>query len=213
MSTRVVRALLFTCLGSTLAGCGLFPPLTGTVRSLEGKVENGSYTAPDGSFSLQVPHQDNYELMWLFAKEQAGPDGFYVSFGPAAFDKTIYRCSVSPRASGASTGDLSATCHHLVDVTRPLLEPMTDTPLEVVSERGGDLDGKPAHFIRLKQEAPAGTVATRPAVIVHEACLVRHGDRFAFTWVQTYEGEGWVRRGIDADRFARSVVVLPDRDR
>jgi hypothetical protein len=192
---------LATCLFSS---CGLLPPIGGGVGSLSGKVQDGIYTSPDGKLSVKVPQTDHYELSWMEAKEITSPDSYYVSFGPAAFDKSIYRCSISTKP-GVMTVSMQEACHRLVDQGREQVQSTTNTPLELQEERATTIDGKDAYAMRLSQHAPKGTVANVDATIRHEVCLVQHTDRIVFTWVQTYDG--WPAKGIGADAFLRSVVV------
>jgi hypothetical protein len=189
-----------------LAGCNLFPPLVRGIDALEGKVADGRYTSPDGTLSLRVPQTDSYELRWMQAKEIAKPDEFYVSFGPAAFDQSIYRCGVTRLGTGLGTDvDLRDACHRIVEQTGLQLEPMTHTALETVDERADTIQGQAAYGMHLRQHAPAGTVSNRDTSILHEAWLVRYGDRLTFTWVQTYEGQP--TKGIGAQEFTRSVEL------
>ena len=77
------------------AACNLAP----SSQAIEGTLSGGVYAAPDGSFTVRVPHLDRYEQRWMNMKEVRGPDEFYVSFGPAALDTSIYRLSVVLRRS------------------------------------------------------------------------------------------------------------------
>lgn len=67
---------------------GLFP----APKFLKGDITNNIYTSKEKKFSIQVPHKEgSYEYTYLNIKEQYNEHGTYISFGPAAFDKSIYR--------------------------------------------------------------------------------------------------------------------------
>ena len=92
---------------AALAGCattggdigGLFP----APKFLKGTIRNNIYTTSDGSLSVAIPHKEgSYEYQYMQVKEQYSPQGDYISFGPAALDKSIYRVETSKRVTTES---------------------------------------------------------------------------------------------------------------
>ncbi|MFO1077294.1 MAG: hypothetical protein U1E73_06155 [Planctomycetota bacterium] len=190
------------------ASCGLFP----TPNWLDGKIADGTYSAPDGDFTVKVPHTDAYERTYMAAKERGDDTEFYVSFGPAAFDKSIYRLAVvkSP-VSPLPAGELQRMARGIGGVLSAQLEPMTGEKLVVAGESPATVGSSPAYRISYTQHAPAGTVATDEATILHESYMIQRGDRVYSVWVQTYRWQDATansvsQRGISAYDFADSVA-------
>ncbi|WP_299494556.1 hypothetical protein [uncultured Shewanella sp.] len=97
--------LLFVVLvsgcSSTTGGAigGLFPAPKWT----DGEIRNDRYYAPEGDFSIALPHlEDTYEYRYMHIKEQFSQESDYVSFGPAATDKSIYRVLIINKVSPQS---------------------------------------------------------------------------------------------------------------
>ena len=186
------------------AGCGLVP----TPNWLDGRIADGTYTAASGDFSVRVPFTDSYELTYMAAKDRSNDDETYVSFGPAAFDKSIYRLSVYRRTVvPLPDAELRAAAERLGRELGEQLQAMTGEPL-IVADRGDAAigDGR-AHRMQYRQAAPAGTVATDAATILHESWTVQRGDRLYWVWLQTYEWgvAGPESTAIGARAFAESV--------
>ena len=87
-----------------LSGCtgtgGTLGNLIPLPKIMQGTVENGTYFAPDQSFSIATPHvsegngDETYE--WTYAKvKEGGKEGLqFVEFGPFAFDQNTYSVDV-----------------------------------------------------------------------------------------------------------------------
>lgn len=97
-------AILWTVV---LAGCqstggtigGLFPG----PKLLTGEIAHNRYTSKDKMFSIQVSHSQNtYEYKYMAVKEQYADGGAYVSFGPAAYNKSVYRLEIATRLTPQS---------------------------------------------------------------------------------------------------------------
>ena len=68
--------------------------LASAPKPLKGEIRGSLYTAPDKSFSVIVPHKKKegaHEYANTQIKEEFTGYGAYVSFGPAAFDESVYR--------------------------------------------------------------------------------------------------------------------------
>jgi len=67
-------------------------------QQIEGKIQRNVYTAKNNLFSIAIPHREgSYEYAYMKVKEEFhGEQGAYVSFGPAAFNQSIYRVKWTP---------------------------------------------------------------------------------------------------------------------
>ena len=87
----VCSALMTGC-----AAMGL-PP----VNLIAGKISGDIYTAPDKSFSVELPFRkdaESYERRYLRIQDNRSQDGaFNVTFGPAAFNRAYYRVMIAPK--------------------------------------------------------------------------------------------------------------------
>lgn len=189
-----------------LSGCGLFP----TPNFLDGTIEAGVYTAPDGDFTVRVPHTDSYEQNWMQAKERSNPGEFYVSFGPAAFDQTIYRLSVfTEPVPDLPVSELPRLARQGNAGLADQLRATTGEPLELTNEGPTSIGGSSAYRMQYRQPAPAGTVATEPARVRHDAWMIKRSDRLYAVWVQSYELQSGppeaTNKGLSASEFADSV--------
>ncbi|MGE3174167.1 MAG: hypothetical protein AB7O97_16180 [Planctomycetota bacterium] len=175
-------------------------------RFLDGTIADGAYTAPDGDFTVMLPHPDAYEARWMQAKEVPSDLGLYVSFGPAAFDQSIYRVVVyRERGEPGEQADLARIAHGLAADYSVQLQPMTGEPLVLAAEERAEVDGCPAWCLRYTQAAPAGTLQDEASTIEHVSYTVQRGDRVYSTWVQSCAGYGR-QRGVDAVTFTASVA-------
>ena len=202
----------FTCLALTVLlfapACGLTPP----IRALKGSIQDDRYTAPGGIFSVAVPMQDDYERTWMQAKEVERTDEFYISFGPAAFDQSIYRLSVILREMRPmQPADLVRVSFELSRAAEKQLQAVTGAPLELKEERATTLTGDRAYYMRFRQLAPAGTVSNKATVLRHESLVVLRGSRMFTAWKQSDDSQPGLSDpdAMTLRQFAASVVLAP----
>lgn len=106
----------FVFMGCSTTG-GTIGGLVPAPKFLKGEIKNNTYTAKDKSFSVTVPHKDgSYEYTYMQVKEQYFEYGAYVSFGPAAFDQSIYRLETARRMTpGSQTVSFNEAVPKLVE--------------------------------------------------------------------------------------------------
>ncbi|MBL3676230.1 MAG: hypothetical protein JKP92_01795 [Alphaproteobacteria bacterium] len=206
-----ICAVLLVC---SLAACastggtigGLFP----APKLLKGQIEGDVYTAPDGAFSVAVPYrQGTEEFTYMSVKEQYMPGGAYVSFGPAAFNNSIYRLGVAYRPPGPDSQAVpfgEAAAGGLQEVIGQLQKGY-GAPLVEEDSRPDSIHGRLGHYWRFGQRSPDGRYASGAAVtLTHEAYAVDFGHGVALFWVENPDIPG-SHGGMDARTFAESWVL------
>lgn len=97
----LVGILLISACSSTTGGdiAGLFP----APKFTEGDIRHDRYFSPKDDFSIALPHKEGtYEYRYMQMKEQFSKESDYVSFGPAAMDRSIYRVLIVKKISPQS---------------------------------------------------------------------------------------------------------------
>jgi hypothetical protein len=191
---------------AALTGCVTFgdapPP-----KVLSGSVANDRYTAQDGSFSVAVPHpQDSYEYTYMQVKEMAQQGGQYVSFGPAAYDQTIWRLEVAPAPDQETLASVfdSAFEAEIANYRRQI-EAAGKAPLQFESEGNDAVGGHPSRQRTFTQVVPAGVVISdAPATLTHEVLAVDMQRALVFVWVQRPD-DAHMQGSMSARDFAESV--------
>ncbi|MHB8622745.1 MAG: hypothetical protein ACYC9J_09140 [Sulfuricaulis sp.] len=102
-----VRFVLCLLVIAVLAGRdttgGAIGNLIPAPKFLKGEIKDNIYIAQDKSFTVAVPYKaGSYEYKYMHVKEQYSEYGAYVSFGPAAFDQSIYRIETGKRVTPGS---------------------------------------------------------------------------------------------------------------
>ncbi|MCU7846103.1 MAG: hypothetical protein KZQ93_19890 [Candidatus Thiodiazotropha sp. (ex Monitilora ramsayi)] len=190
MKTFKVTTLLL--LSIVIAGCqstgGIIGGLIPAPKFLDGEIENNIYTSKDKMFSVRIPHiQDSYEYKYMEVKEQYSDLGVYISFGPAAFDKSIYRIETGYRLTPESKQiDVESMLPQMVGSFVTQLENGYGTNLELQSKDKTIINGNNAWHWVWKQNIPAGKhISNRSTVFKHEAYVVELNNIVSLLWVQT----------------------------
>lgn len=180
---------------------GLFP----APKFLAGDIEDSVYTAKNGTFSIAVPHeQGTYEYRYLVIKEEHEENGIYVSFGPGAFDRSIYRIEIAWTMSGKfafdSLDDITPlVIHRYEEQLRP-----QGGPLRLADSRDETINGRDARYLLLTQvlspENPPGYTD-----LTHEVYVIDMDVALAIVWVQMF-GDA-PSYGITPRAFAESFVL------
>lgn len=196
--------------GGTIGG--LFP----APKFLEGKIENNIYTSKDNMFSIQVPHsQGTYEYTHMAVKEQYSNVGAYVSFGPAAFDRSVYRIVTGYRLTPESKNiEVESLLPQMVGGIASQLENGYESKLELQSKDKTKLNGNNAWHWIWTQIIPAGkAISNKSTVFKHEAYVVELGNVVGLLWVQTpTEIIGGREKPITALAFAQSFKENAQQD-
>lgn len=204
------RTALFALAAVWLVGCettgGTLGGLLPTPKFLKGEIRNDIYTAQDKSFSVRVPHKDgSYEYKYMQVKEQYGDLGAYVSFGPAAFDQSIYRIETAKRTSQSKELDKAASAK-IVEGYKAQLQKAFGTAPKEVSSSQETINGRKAFYWQLTQIIPAGKyLNNKEATFAHDVYVMDLEKGAAIVWIQMPETTK--KPAIEARVFAESVVM------
>lgn len=188
--------------GGTIGG--LFP----VPKLLKGEVRNNTYTAQDKSFSVAVPHKNgSYEYTYMQVKEQYSEYGAYVSFGPAAFDQSIYRVETAKRITpGSQNVTFDEAAPKIVENYKAQLKEGYGTAPQVTESRQETINGKKAYFWKLSQVVPAGKyLSNKEATFTHNVYVIDFEKGAAIVWVQIPETT--TKAAMEPRAFAESVAM------
>lgn len=206
------RAVLFVVAMSVVVGCsttggtigGLFP----APMFLKGEIKDNTYTAQDNSFSVAVPHKyGSYEYTYMQVKEQYSEYGAYVSFGPAAFDQSIYRLETGKRVTpGSQNVKFDDVAPELVEGYKAQLENNYGSASQEVESRQETINGRKAYYWKLSQVVPAGKYfSNSTAIFTHDVYVIDVEKGAAIVWIQIPETTN--NAAIEARAFAESFVM------
>lgn len=200
--------LAAVCVGgcSTTGGTigGLFP----APKLLKGEIKNDTYTAQDKSFSVAVPHKNgSYEYTYMQVKEQYSEYGAYVSFGPAAFDQSIYRIETAKRVTlGSQDVKFDDAAPKIVEGYKEQLQKGYGTAPQETESRKETINGRKAYFWKLTQVVPTGKyLSNKAATFTHDVYVIDFEKGAAIVWVQVPETTQ--KLAMDPRAFAESVAM------
>lgn len=204
--------LLFIAATLVLAGCsttggtigGLFP----APKFLKGEIGNNIYTAMDKSFSVAVPHKSgSYEYKYMQVKEQYAEDGAYVSFGPAAFNQSIFRIHTAKRPKpGVETRKFDDIAPLVLEAYNEQLQTGYSSAPQVSVTNKEDIKGRKAYYWKMTQVVPAGKYYNnRDTVLTHEVYVIDFENGVVFVGVQIPEDTR--EPALEPRAFAESVLM------
>lgn len=209
-SRRAILALLVAGVppealasGGTLFG--LFPKL----KRLQGKVKDNTYYAPNGVLQVRLPFAtDSYEYKYMEVREQFTKQTGVVSFGPAAFDRGLYRVEVIERLDGdESKSAFEIGGPQLVDQALTFLEKNFRAPLTEAARDSSPIQGKPTFRATAKQTVPPGLMASNEQMYLHHIFAIHFGKKVAVAVVARPTESFANPPALQAVEFASSIVV------
>lgn len=192
--------------GSTIAGAGSDPAQA--QKPLKGEIRGYLYTAQDKSFSVMVPHKKEgaHEYAPAQIKEEFTKYGAYVSFGPAAFDQSVYRVEALKETVSGKKTNLDEIAPKLIEDYKAQLQKDYESAPRKTESRQETISGRKAYYWELTQVAPAGKYANNKATaITHDVYIINFDKGAAIVWVLIPET---AKKAAMAPRaFAESVVM------
>jgi hypothetical protein len=170
--------------GGTLGGLVPLP------KALQGSIVDNVYVAKDGAFRVMSPHEKgSNEYTYMAVKEKYSPMGDYVSFGPAAFDQSIYRVNFTGTADAQGVAmPFETAAERVVSSFRGELEKGYGTEL-IEKEKGATkANGRNALSWTYVQSLPSHTTIqgrTAADTLTHKVVAIDDGNLIAVLWVQT----------------------------
>ena len=207
---KKVRVVLFALAAVLLVGCettgGTLGGLLPAPKFLKGEITKDVYVAQDRSFSVRVPHKEgSYEYKYMQVKEQYRDLGAYVSFGPAAFDQSIYRIETAKRTNQSIELDKGVAAK-IVEGYKAQLQKQFGTAPKEVSSRQETINGRKAFYWQFTQIVPAGKlISNKEATLTHDVYVMDLEKGAVIVWVQVPETTA--KPAIEPRAFAESVVM------
>jgi hypothetical protein len=206
----------FVVLVLGLAGCassgGTLGGLVPLPKTLQGSIVDNVYIAKDGAFRVTSPHQKgSNEYTYMAVKEKYSPMGDYVSFGPAAFDQSIYRVNFTGTADVQGIAmPFETAAEKVVASFRGELEKGYGTEL-IEKEKGTTkANGRSVLSWTYVQSLASHTTIlgqTAADTLTHEVIAIDGGNSIAVLWVQTPAScgvcEGRAKLFINSFEFAK----------
>lgn len=176
-------------------------------KFLKGAIENNVYTAQDKRFTVSVPHaQGSYEYNYMQVKEQYGQVEDYISFGPAAFNQSIYRIDFVTAPAGRSLPDLDTVAPKMLEVVEQESRRSYGGMVTAGDPAKLVIGGHNAYHWQLQQTVPEGKLANIEVNLVHDVYQIDFGRSMATVWVQTQVGNP-TANALTAEQFVESLKV------
>lgn len=193
--------LLLSIIGCSTSGGtigGLFP----APKFTKGEIENNVYISMGSDFSVSIPHKNGtYEYTYMEIKEQYNEYGAYISFGPAALDKSIYRLEIGKKLSPESKNVVfeNAVDAIFTNYSQQLKAGYKSKP-ELIRKEKLEINGVESYIIQLEQQVNNQRLS-------HEVIISNYEGMAAIFWVQTEVARG-TKASVNALQFAQSFKVL-----
>ena len=190
--------------GGTIGG--LFP----APKFLEGKIENNIYTAKDSLFSISIPHPEgSYEYKYMQVKEQFKNNEAYVSFGPAAFNKSIYRVHVIIHPdSGKKTVPLDKAAPQIIKSYEQQMHKHYGTNPKIQETKIIKINNNKTYYWKLSQDIPAGKhISNSNAIFNHHIYVIDYKIAAGIIWVRIPADTGPRGGALIPNKFAESLKL------
>jgi hypothetical protein len=202
----IQKKIFIVLLSILVVGCsstggtigGLFP----APKILDGKIENDVYFSKNNDFTVSIPHKDGtYEFTYLQIKEQYNELGTYISFGPAAFDQSIYRLEIGRKLSPESQEvDFTYAVDTVIANYSKQLESSYKSKSTFIKKNKAIINGFESFVVNLEQNVSN-------QILEHEVIVINYPTMAAIFWVQKLSGRAQ-KATINALEFAQSFKVL-----
>ncbi len=167
-------------------------------NAAKGKIKNGVYTGKIGiqpslgTFSVKVPQANNdYEFTYMQMKEQFEQTSTYVSFGPAAFDLSIFRVIVGVKPPVPFAVFKQKT----VPMIAAYIGQAYGQPIQKIYETDTTFKGYPALYAVYTQSLP-----NNRSTLTHGIYYVAYGKYVVVLWTMGDSNSGSGRAINDSNR-------------
>lgn len=180
----------------------------------EGKIENNVYKAKNNIFTISIPHHETtYEYKHMQIKEQYRNNEIYLSFGPAAYNYSIYRMHliVHPE-SGKNTIQINTAAPQVMENYKNQMVKHYGTAPKILEKKIIKINNKNAYFWKLSQDIPAGKgYSNKSKVFNHEIYVVDYKIAAGIFWVRIPSDTASRDAGIPAKKFVESLKLMPNK--
>lgn len=204
--------IIFFITGCSTTG-GTIGGLIPAPKFMEGSIDKKTYYSKDKDFSISIPHGDgSYEFSHMNVKEQYGDFEAYISFGPAAFDQSIYRLNVGRKVTPESRNIVfEDVLEEMIDNYKHQIEKGYQSKPALEKRKAVLVNGKKSYYFSLRQEVPSGILINNmPATLHHEGIATEYESLVAIVWVQKMTGVVTTKQSsLTAIAFAESFSIAP----
>lgn len=213
-----LRTTYFITAIALISGCattggtigGLFP----APKILKGNIGNNIYTAKNKMFTISIPHQERtYEYNYMQLKEQYKNNEAYVSFGPAAFNHSIYRINVIVHPeSGKNTMPLNTAAPQVMENYKKQMVKNYGTSPKVLEKKKIKINNKNTYYWKLTQDIPAGkSYSNKNKVFNHYIYVVDYEIAAGIFWIRIPSDTGSREAGIAPKKFVESLKLMTNK--
>ena len=174
----------------------------------KGKIKKNIYTAPQQIFTVATPHKKgSYEFSYMQVKEQTEKDIIYASFGPAAFNQSIYRVDFTKKTHKALK-DISFDefAPLAIQGYNELLSNAYNSDLVENEKTSTTINGYKAYYWKFTQNVPEGILMNVESKLVHYVYVVDYKIGAAVIWVQIPEFSS-SEDALSPLEFAESLTI------
>lgn len=213
---RIAIILMLPFLNACNTTGGTIGGLLPSPKYTKGTIDGGYYNSADNSFRIKIPHgEGTYEYKYMEINEDYKEQGAYLSFGPAAFDKSIYRLQITYKSHPDNQK------YNLNSYSQKLLISYIDNLKNYYSTTPNNtyhgnlvINGNKSLYWEFKQQIPAGKFYNnKPTEFLHDVYAVDLEDAYLFIWVETPEETQLnpLHAGIPVIDFAQSFQLTPNK--
>lgn len=220
---RIQRYLLRAALLSSLAASsslswsqtgGDIAGLVPAPKFLKGAIKDNDYIFPKKDFRISVPHKEGtYEFSYMQVKEQEGELSTYVSFGPAALDRKIFRVEASKILNpSAPRPNIEAMADQAFPSYVAQIERAYETPVERVVIKQTEVKGIKAMFGLYRQQIKPRTRLFAPNIAgetrMHALYLIDYGTYGAFFWVEVPNTNSSLQESLENQTYGPVIEFV-----
>ncbi|MCF6259513.1 MAG: hypothetical protein L3J98_05025 [Gammaproteobacteria bacterium] len=208
--------LALTSLVILITGCsttggtigGLFP----APKFMAGSIDKKTYLSKNKDFSITIPHEKgSYQYKYMKIKEQYGDLGAYISFGPAAFDQSIYRLEIGKKLTpNRKNFVFEDAVDKIIENYAQQLEANYKSKPKLEKREIIHVNGKKSFYFKFRQEIASGIlISNTPATLIHEGIATDYENLAAFVWVQRMADEMATKNSsLSVKGFAESFSII-----
>lgn len=177
-------------------------------KFLKGAIKNNHYFFPNNDFRITVPHQEGTEeFRYMQVKEQVSALSTYVSFGPAATDRKIFRVEASTILDpSAPRPTIEAMASEAFPAYIAQIEQGYSTPVEQLVFRQTEMKGIKAMFGLYRQQIKPRARLIGPTIAgetrMHALYLIDAGTYGAFFWIEVPDADLGLQESLEKEKYS-----------
>jgi len=180
---------------------------------LNGEIKNNTYIAKNNMFTIMIPQENgSYEFKYMKVKEQYEQSHAYVSFGPAAFDQSIYRVEFTKKPTHINkTVTIEKAAPAAISPYKKQLLETYGTELIEIESKKLKINNNNAYYWKFTQNIPIGKhMSNSSTIFTHYAYVIDYNIGAGVIWVQIPK-DSENRDPIPPLKFAHSLKIMPNK--